>query len=397
MTTVDEYICSARSAMAEGQFEEALRSISAALLFDASNEDALKLATKLGELEERTRLDTIERSTELNGSKAARSTSSQNDHLIKAQRCFLERQFDTAMAEVSLALLANPLDTESHNLEKQIQDAIESKKKEENATLSPIINSILLVAKRYIERDKLDDALEEVNTGLLINNKHPELLWLRNSIVERREIKKTHELQALRNDIVLRIRERFARTEFDQALSEVQLALGEFPNDSEITAIKAEIESAMKRWKDLERFENHTVDVNQHIKNARQLLRYDSVDEATCEIALGFVLAPYNQELKKLEKELWEAQARLDESRMREEAERTKAQQSVKLKLYLLAAEEFTKHGEFSRALDEIVQAYLIDPMDVETKRLEARVRQLKQRTVASPLKLVYKNQQAQG
>jgi hypothetical protein len=92
---------------------------------------------------------------------------------------------------------------------------------------------------------------------------------------------------------------------------------------------------------------------------------------------------------------LWEAQAKLEEIRLREEEERRKAQEFVKLKLHLLAAEEFAKHSEFSRALDEIVQAYLVDPTDVETKRLEVRVRQLQQRAAASPLKLVYKNEQS--
>jgi hypothetical protein len=367
---VNEHIKNARQAMAAKRFDDAIRSISAALLVDSSNQEALGLAITLGELEEQSRLDSI----------AQRQPESQsNPEKVETTRASLpDTSYEPAWKQKG-----------------EVQEASEGGQYPQTRKPSDSINGILLIARRYLERGKLDEALEEVSAGMEISPSHPELLWLRNTILEERKILKSHVDQLSRPELLHKIRELFARTEFSKALDEIRTVLQQFPDDVEILNLKAEVESSLKKWQELKQFEDHSVAVNEHVRNARQLMKLEQLDDAASEIALGLVLAPYNHDLKKLEKELWEAQAKLEEMRLREEEERRKAQEFVKLKLHLLAAEEFAKHSEFGKALDEIVQAYLVDPTDVEAKRLEVRVRQLQQRAAASPLKLVYKNEQS--
>lgn len=393
-TTIAVHIENARRAVAEGRFEEALKAISAGLLLDATNRELLQLALEIGEREEVSRLETIEQNQSADAASAGPGVPS-SAFLTNAHRLFLAGELDNALAEVNLALLADPNDQAARNLEREIREAMERRVNESSTSTNTAVRSILLVAKRYLERKKLDEALDEVRVGLEIDPENKELQWLRNAIEEHRKAKSEQMQHAARAEALFKIREHLARTEFQNALAELNSLACQFPADEEIGRIREEIEAAKKKWDDLKRPEKPADPAAHHVRNARQLLRFERLDEAAAEIALGLLADPLNLELKKLEKELWEAQAAREELRLREEAERKQAQQSVQLKLHLLAAEEFLKHNQFGKALDEIVQAYLIDPLDPETKRLESKVRQFQQRASAAHLTLVYKSDSA--
>lgn len=393
-TTIAVHIENARRAVAEGRFEEALKAISAGLLLDASNRDLLQLALEIGEREESSRLETIEQNRNTDAASTGCCVPS-SAFMTNAHRLFLAGELDNALAEVNLALLADPNDQGARNLEQEIREAMERRVNESSTSTNTAVRSILLIAKRYLEREKLDEALDEVRVGLEIDPANKELQWLRNAIEEHRKAKSEQMKHTARTEALLMIREHVARTEFQNALAELNSLARQFPSDEEIGRIREEIEVAKKKWDDLKRPEKPADPAAYHVRNARQLLRFERLDEAAAEIALGLLADPLNLELKKLEKELWEAQALREELRLREEAERKQARQSVQLKLHLLAAEEFLKHNQFGKALDEIAQAYLIDPLEPETKRLESKVRQFQQRASAAHLTLVYKNDSA--
>lgn len=396
---IKNFIDKARTAITNGEYESALNEISSVLLHDPSHTEALSLATQLGELLEDKRLNTIGPAGlqfhEAKSDVAPLSSTMYDLHLAKAQQLFAQQMYDTAMAEIRQALLANPFAEEAQELEQRLQQKVSTRRTVSPLQTSASVNAVLLVAKRYFERKRFAEALEEVDTGLAIEGNHPELLWLRSAILEQIEVQGTlNREQRLRN-YVNRIRERFVKTEFNKALEEIQAALDEFPADRELIALREEIAAAYNSWQELQLFECHTTTVNEHIRNARQLLRFDRVAEAASEIALGLLLAPSNEELKKLEKEMWDTQSRLEHARMREEDERQSVQKSVTVQMHVIAAEEFAKLGQFNRALDELAQAYLINPTSAEARQMESNVRQAQQRTAVSPLKLVYKNNRA--
>ncbi|MBX2992447.1 MAG: hypothetical protein KF749_14945 [Bacteroidetes bacterium] len=395
---IKDFIDKARTAIASGEYESALNEISSVLLIDSSHAEALSLATHLGELLEDKRLGTIghaEPRFNETGDVPPLSRTVYDLHLAKAQQFCGQQLYDKAMAEITQALLANPFAEEAQELEQQLQQKVSAQRTVSPLHTSASVNAVLLVAKRYFERKRFAEALEEVETGLAIEGNHPELLWLRGAILEQIDLQGTLHRDHRLRDFLSRIRERFAKTEFDKALEDIQAALKEFPEDRELIALREEITSAYNSWQELQLFECHTTAVSEHIRNGRQLLRFDRVAEAASEIALGLLLAPYNEELKNLEKEMWDAQSRLEQARIREEDERTSVQKSVTVQMHVIAAEEFAKLGQFNRALDELAQAYLIDPVSAEARNMESKVRQAQQRAAASPLKLVYKNNRA--
>ena len=127
-----------------------------------------------------------------------------------------------------------------------------------------------------------------------------------------------------------------------------------------------------------------------HLDCARTLLRNGALDDALTEVALGYTMDPQNEELRTIEKTVWQEKAAtgaLSESPAKHE------EVARLIRLHILAAEEFAKNGDFVKALDGLAKAYVIDPANTEIKRAEVRIRQAELRhhqASGSPLKLVY-------
>ena len=131
-------------------------------------------------------------------------------------------------------------------------------------------------------------------------------------------------------------------------------------------------------------------DFVRHLDCARTLFRNGAYDDALTEIALGYTADPGNEELQSVEGAVWQAKGASPSlaecSARHEETERI-------IRLHILAAEEFSKNGDFIRALDGLAKAYVLDPANKEIKRAEVRIRQAELRhhqASGSPLKLVY-------
>ena len=386
-TPIAEQLRRARTAIAEERLQDALAAIESTLALDPTNEEAMTMAVALGEHDEEARLEKIERThTRSSVLNSPADDSTLYVHVTQARRLFLEGQFDHALAEITLALLVNPTSHDALSLEKEIQHAIGSRE-HVGSQSSGAINAILLVARRYVERDKLDRALEEIDAGLQLQPGQSDLLWLRNDVCEKAQLKKEQEARARKNALVLSIREHFARTDFDSAQKEIESALGEFPDDRDIIQLQDQISVSQKKWQQLHQFERQKDEVNLRVRNAHQLIQSERFDEAIAEVALGLLVAPFSPELTSLEKEL------LRERASHAEDIRDTSAEETQVALHIIAAEEFAKLGEFGKALDEIAQAYLQNPRNSDIKKVEIRIRQL-QRPQSVPLKLVYTNEQ---
>ncbi len=136
-------------------------------------------------------------------------------------------------------------------------------------------------------------------------------------------------------------------------------------------------------------------DLGRHITCARKLLGSRSLDDALTEVALGYIIEPQNEDLKQIEQEIWQ------EKRVAKpvvETTQKNAGVSRLIHLYILAAEEFAKNGDFVKSLDGLARAFVIDPANIEIKRAEVRIRQAELRyhqASGSPLKLVYHHDRA--
>lgn len=128
-----------------------------------------------------------------------------------------------------------------------------------------------------------------------------------------------------------------------------------------------------------------------HLGRARELMNGAAYDEALTEIALGQIIDPGAQSLRGLEEEIWKRKNML----AREQADpRTTAETARMIRLQILAAEEFARSGDFTRALDGLAKAYVLDPTNTDLKRTEIKIRQQElrhhQASANTPLKLIY-------
>jgi tetratricopeptide (TPR) repeat protein len=128
-----------------------------------------------------------------------------------------------------------------------------------------------------------------------------------------------------------------------------------------------------------------------HLARARELMTAAAFDEALTEIALGQLIDPAAQSLHALEEEIWKRK----NASAREHADpRTNAETARLIRLQILAAEEFARSGDFTRALDGLAKAYVLDPTNTDLKRAEIKIRQQElrhhQQSANTPLKLIY-------
>ncbi len=128
-----------------------------------------------------------------------------------------------------------------------------------------------------------------------------------------------------------------------------------------------------------------------HLGRARELMNAASYDEALTEVALGQLIDPTAQSLHAIEEEIWKRKNVL----AREQADpRTTAETARMIRLQILAAEEFARNGDFTRALDGLAKAYVLDPTNTDLKRTEIKIRQQElkhhQASANTPLKLIY-------
>jgi tetratricopeptide (TPR) repeat protein len=131
--------------------------------------------------------------------------------------------------------------------------------------------------------------------------------------------------------------------------------------------------------------------VGQHLERARSLTATAAYDDALTEIALGLLLDPADQSLHALEEGVWKRKNEMS----REQSEpRTSGECARLIRLHILAAEEFARSGDFTRALDGLAKAYVMDPTNTDVKRAEIKIRQQElrhhQQSANTPLKLIY-------
>jgi tetratricopeptide (TPR) repeat protein len=130
-----------------------------------------------------------------------------------------------------------------------------------------------------------------------------------------------------------------------------------------------------------------------HYERAKEQLAVGAFDDALTEVALGLIQDPESSALQALERDIWTIKAARSSSNA---TPRTSGESSHLIHLHLLAADEFARCADFTRALDSLAKAYVIDPTNVELKRAEVRIRQQElrhhQQTSAPALKLIYHN-----
>jgi hypothetical protein len=386
---VEKHIDNAHQLAASGAFGEALRVVTRAYVLDpineelqecensiiAAQEEAMRAAElmRIAEEEDRRRKEEEEhRQRELEErERALHGTSVENEekqreeqkriqlHLATADEHCANQQYDRALAEVALAFLINPFQEDVRRMEQRI--------------LAMRVQNMQVPDSEVCAEVSQD---EDTKAAITVH---------------------VAEANRLRGD-----------REYTKALDELAKAFILDPLDESIQECEDSIQKEFiqfqvgQRKAESQREPQDQPSRNVHLDLAKELVAKESFDEALAEVALGESVDPENQELRQLECTIWELQRRSEldknDSPSRGESDPDAVNRERLVKIHLLAAEEFAKHNEVPKALDELAKAFVIDPLNTSAKRMEhhIRERQLREQHVPSqPLKLVYRGDKA--
>lgn len=289
-----------------------------------------------------------------------------HEHLGTARFELSQHRYESALAEVALAFLIDPFDEDIKSLEEEILAAQGHNRTEEQPVVvegSPAddgpetVQTHVAEAWRLVQAGAYDKALEELTRAFILDPLNPGVQELE------------HEIDRLR----------FGNAQAPAAAGQ---ATGSVEPPAGTPA---------------------GPDPDDHLARARDFFAHQAYEEALAEVALGLLDRPNEPELTALERKIWDAQnATLHDAPPAKSDKEQHAQEERQrlLQLHLLAADEFQKQNDFTRALDEVAKAYVIDPLSPDIKKLEVRIRQNQSRqspASANALKLVYPHEKAAG
>jgi len=387
--SVKKHIDNAHQLAASGAFAEALRVVTRAYVLDpineelqdcensilAAQEESMRAAEliRIAEEEDRRRKEEEEhrlrekeeRERVLHGTSVEDEEKQRDEHkriqlhLATANEHLANQRFDRALAEVALAFLINPFQEDVRRMEQRILAA-----RGQDTQIS--------AAGVYAEVPQVSDAKAAIAI----------------QVAEANRLRGEHEYAKALDELA----KAFILDPLDESIQECENSI-----QKEFSQFQIE-----QRQAESHREAQDQPSRNVHLDLAKELVAKQSFDEALAEVALGESVDPENQELRQLECTIWELQRRSEldknDSSSRGEPDPDAVNRKRLIEIHLLAAEEFAKHNEVPKALDELAKAFVIDPFNTSAKRMEhhIRERQFREQNVQSqPLKLVYRGDKA--
>lgn len=378
--SVQKHIGDANELAAKGEFSEALRVITRAFVLDPISDElqecenrliamqeeeirraeeqriAEEEANRRKEEDELKRREQVQREQMLHRSKAEGEAQQRvvlqkiEVHLAKAREHLARHQFEGALAEVALGFLIDPFHEQVKQMEQQVLAARSKATENDAGSSSP--------AEAQSEASSEDAIAAHVAEANRLREQHEYAQALE-------ELAKAFILDPL-NELV------------QQCENTIQKEFAEFQNEQDRQSDAGTATPSPS---------------NAHVDRAKQFINSKSYDEALAEIALGLTENENDSELRQLEQSIWNLQARQGQPVKEEYQDEETTRRERLIKIHLLAAEEFVKHNDFTRALDELAKAFVIDPLNSDVMKMEHRLRQQQlryQRVPSQPLKLVY-------
>ncbi len=459
---IASYLAHARSYLKNEQYESALGEVALAFVIDPFDEDISKLEQEIIDAQNKRRTrDNIEEAKQksvpeqtttkrdkedIEDRKEQEVTPQQSSdddttkraqraarHIAEARRLKKQKEYHKARNELTKAFMLDPLNDELSDFEQELQQ--EYAKQQEEAKRLKATRAYANRAKQYLAQENFAKALEELETGLKSNPGDQELIELKKRIQEAekrwREVEELWEKVSTSDHRSMRSGNPNSKNQYKEALTNYYAKLEETgvkserrreekstngkvktkkeKNDSEVVDIEEEIRKVYESWRqeqqEIERGEREAK-IQGHIKRSRELLKKEVFDEALAEIAYAKMIDDKRKDLEKLEKDIWNtwneksnnSKDSVNNTPSHGSDVESQEERNISLRIHVRAAEEFAEKKEYTKALDEITKAYLIDPLNEEVARLDKRIRHLQGKgTEMKQLKLVYPSAKVVG
>lgn len=400
---IAKYLERAKMYLDERQFEVALGEVALAFIVNPFDDDVKVIEQRI-----------IEARTEYNATHQEQTFISEEDekkklaaqiatHIEQANAFRNDKDYSRAFNEVAKAFILDPLNEDIQYYENILQEEFDRyladqhtiREQEESDRQ---IRIHIERATEFLERELFEESLTEIVSGLTVNENNAELLSLQDFVQSAYRKWQVKTLEEARNYEVqrhyLRAKELFTMEKYNEAIDEVQKALSLDPYRDECLQLKNEIEEVQNR-STARPGEVKKDQIFIHLNNAEKLLRANLLDRAFVEIVSGLVIDPTNAKLLQLESEAHALRAERIKSAKQEAMQHTISQDEKNriVRVHIRVAEEYRVQKKYSLALDELTQAYIIDPIHTEVAALERNIRREYEEylTQQRSLKLIYK------
>lgn len=397
---VREYLERAHQMLDEGKLDEALGELAFVVVIDPLNEEVLTLDRQIREAQERrqcAKLEALRKEEEEEQKKREAVRDSVRQHIENAEQLAHENKYAEALRVVARAYVLDPVNALVQECESKLlaaQEQADARSEAERQKEADTVRQHQLAELRRIEQEER----ERVERGEAAESE------------VKRRLDKERVAECLK-----KARAFLSANRHEDALGEVALAFVVDPFDEDVKTLELEIlalQEEARRSRDAKTAPSQSEnpgeisgntrgdDVRGHAARARKFVASKQFDEALVEVVLGIAIDPNDAELKTLEQTILRAQQTSMELSPRESGKDqqdniSRDERDRLVRIHLTAAEEFQNEEEFGRALDEIAQAYVIDPLNSDIQKFETRIRQnetRKEQQAAKVLKLVYPN-----
>jgi len=414
---IQGYLSRARQFLTEGLFENALCELALAFVVDPFDEQVKIVEEEVLKARQQAKRSggtaadgaLAEEKTDASGGAAAGVA----EHLANAERLRSTRQYDKALEEITRAFVLDPLNQTIVKLENEIQAEYKryqhEQRQERSVTANtPTVQQHLWRAMEYVDRKQFEEALQEVRSGLAIDDENEDLKILQQQIESAQEewlqrSAKADDERVIQKHLI-RAKQHLAVNAYEEALADTAKGLALNPNHAELLGIQADIKQALAISQQKKGTDARTRAVQRHLQRSKEFCANSAYEDALSEIALGLTVDPENEELKKLEEHLWRLQgaalSAVAGGGVSENAPRTEKEIHETVQIHLRVAKEYQMQNEVAKALDELAKAYVLDPLNDEVRKFEMQIRESENqnhRQQEPPLKLIYPNHHTVG
>jgi tetratricopeptide (TPR) repeat protein len=398
------YLKRARELEAHNDYHNALNEVARAFMLDPTDERILQIEEEIKisqdeynnreekeravrQKEEEQRRETLfelwrrERDQEKNQELKKREeaykqarTQKIREYLQIARSLFADKKLEEAVSQLAFVMVLDPLNEEvldlnwkireaqtkqnEEHIEKRKQQIEEDKKREES--IKAAVAKSLLKAKEYLEQQRFGESLRVITQAYFIDPSNEDVIALEKQImIEEEETLRREEEERKRSED-----ERLRKQEAELH----RLAIEQQKREQ----IRERVETEAKLLRDEE-------EVLLFLSKARGYVSQGSYDEALNHIAKAFKINPFDAEIAKLQREILDGQKKAKQQKrssiIEPDSLGDEATNAI-IGQHLQNAKRLRASMKYKEALDEIAQAYRLDPMNEDLFALEGEIQQ---------------------
>ena len=280
-------------------------------------------------------------------------------------------RLDDALTELAFVVVIDPLNEEVLQFEHQIRDMVEQRRQLEQEEArrreqeqSKKLDAIRVTIQKHIHNaDQLcaegnfNEALRIITRAYIVDPLNPDLQECETRILTAQEQASEVAAQERR---VAEEAERIQREEQRRAAEAAE-------RERLMKAQEAELEAKNRADKE---------QILHHLARAKEHLTEGQFENALGEVALAFIVDPFDDHIKLMEQEILRAKENQGNDSPPEEVSLELSEASEKLAVHLAAIERYRDAGEYEKALEEIARACIIDPLHPKLQEFETEIQE---------------------